>query len=122
MSFQTVREALATALDNPTAWTVYVVNPGTVVPRSIVIEPAGTWVSPLTTGRTAVELGFTLRLAANTADNLGTLIALEDMIEDVIALLPSWAQFQGVTAPQYDQGATGDLATADLTISVPATL
>lgn len=122
MSFKDVRDSIATALANPTVWQVLTYPVPTPMPKSIIIVPAADWVSPLTAGRKSVELRFDLKLTANTADNQADLITLEDMIEDVIGLLPSWLLFEGVSAPSELQVGTAYLTTCDMTVRVAATL
>mgnify|MGYP006921417691 FL=1 len=122
MSFKDVRDSIAAALANPGIWEVHTYPVPTPMPKSIIITPAADWVSPLTTGRKSVELRFSLKLTANTADNQADLITLEDMIEDVIGLLPSWLLFEGVSAPTELQVGTAYLTTCDMTVRVAATL
>lgn len=122
MSFQSVRQDIADALDNPGVWEVHTYPIPTPMPKSIIILPAGDWISPLTSGRTSVELRFVLKLTANTADNQADLIALEDMVEAVIPLLPSWLLMEGVSAPTEFQVGTAYLTTCDMTVRVAATL
>ena len=122
MSFKDVRDSIAAALANPTVWEVKTYPVPTPMPKSIIIVPASDWVSPMTVGKKSVELRFTLKLTANTADNQADLITLEDMIEDVIGLLPSWLVFEGVSAPTELQVATSYLTTCDMTVRVAATL
>ena len=122
MSFKDVRDSIAAALANPTVWEVQTYPVPTPMPKSIIIVPASDWVSPMTVGKKSVELRFTLKLTANTADNQADLITLEDMIEDVIGLLPSWLVFEGVSAPTELQVATSYLTTCDMTVRVAATL
>jgi len=122
MSFKDVRDSIALALTNSGVWEVHTYPVPTPMPKSIIIVPASDWVTPLTVGRKSVELRFTLKLTANTADNQADLISLEDMIEDVIALLPSWLVFEGVSAPTELQVATSYLTTCDMTVRVAATL
>lgn len=122
MSFKTIRDDIAAELANPGVWEVHTYPVPTPMPKSIIIVPASDWVSPLTTGRTAMELRFVLKLTANTADNQADLISLEDMIEAVIPMLPSWLVFEGVSAPTELQVATSYLTTCDMTVRVAATL
>lgn len=122
MSFKTIRDDIATALANPGIWEVHTYPIPTPMPKSIIIVPASDWVTPLTTGRKSVELRFNLKLTANTADNQADLITLEDMIEDIIPLLPSWLLFEGVSAPTEFQVGTAYLTTCDMTVRVAATL
>ena len=122
MSFQTVRDNIAEALANPGVWEVATYAPNTPMPKSIIILPAADWVSPITVGRTAVELRFVLKLTANTADNQADLVSLEDMIEAVIPLLPSWLMWESVSAPSELQVGTAYLTTCDMTVRVAATL
>lgn len=122
MSFQQVRDDIAKALANPGIWEVQTYPVPTPMPRSIIIVPASDWVTPLTTGRTSVELRFALKLTANTADNQADLLALEDMIEAIIPLLPSWLMMEGVSAPTEFQVGTAYLTTCDMTVRVAATL
>lgn len=122
MSFKDVRNSIAVALANPTVWEVQTYPVPTPMPKSIIIMPAGDWVTPLTVGRKSVELRFVLKLTANTADNQADLITLEDMIEAVIPLLPSWLVFEGVSAPSELQVGTAYLTTCDMTVRVAATL
>lgn len=122
MSFQTIRDDIALALANPTVWEVSTYAPNTPMPKSIIILPAADWVTPLTVGKKSVELRFILKLTANTADNQADLVSLEDMIEQVIPMLPSWLVFEGVSAPSELQVATSYLTTCDMTVRVAATL
>lgn len=122
MSFKDVRDSIAAALANPGIWEVHTYPVPTPMPKSIIITPAADWVSPLTAGKKSVELRFALKLTANTADNQADLITLEDIIEDVIGLLPSWLLFEGVSAPSELQVGTAYLTTCDMTVRVAATL
>lgn len=122
MSFKTVRDDIAAALANPGTWEVHTYPVPTPMPKSIIILPASDWVTPMTVGKKSVELRFVLKLTANTADNQADLISLEDMIEDIIPLLPSWLLFEGVSAPTEFQVGTAYLTTCDMTVRVAATL
>jgi hypothetical protein len=122
MSFKTVRDALALAVKNDTVWQTFAYPPPTPLPNSVIIMPGSSWVNSYTIDRTSVELSFVLKVCVNTADNQADLINLEDIIEAIIPLLPSWAQFDGVSSPQELQVGTADLTTVDISLRVPATL
>lgn len=118
MSFASVRADLATAITDNTQWQTFAYPADTPTSNSVIITPGSPWVEPLTIGNKAVRVNFRIKVCVNTADNQGELTKLENFVTSILDLLPSWAVFKSVSAPQELQVGTAYLTVSDIDVEV----
>lgn len=118
MSFAEVRNSLAAALVDDTQWQTFSYPPDSPLPNSVIITPGSPWITPLTIGSKAVTVNYRIKVCVNTADNQGELARLEDMMTDIIGLLPEWTVLKSVSAPQELQVGTAYLTVSDIDLEV----
>jgi len=118
MSFASVRADLATAITDNNQWQTFAYPADTPTANSVIITPGSPWVEPLTIGNKAVRVNFRIKVCVNTADNQGELTRLENFVTSILDLLPTWAVFKSVSAPQELQVGTAYLTVSDIDVEV----
>ncbi len=118
MSFASVRADLATAITDNNQWQTFAYPADTPTANSVIITPGSPWVEPLTIGNKAVRVNFRIKVCVNTADNQGELTKLENFVTSILDLLPTWAVFKSVSAPQELQVGTAYLTVSDIDVEV----
>jgi len=118
MSFASVRQDLADALTNDIQWQTFAYPADNPSANSVIITPGSPWVEPLTIGNKAVRVNFRIKVCVNTADNQGELTRLENFVTSILDLLPTWAVFKSVSAPQELQVGTAYLTVSDIDVEV----
>lgn len=118
MSFASVRQALASALEDDTQYQTFAFPADTPTANSVIITPGSPWVEPLTIGSKAARVNYRVKVCVNTADNQGELTKLENFVTTIIDLLPTWAVLKSVSAPQELQVGTAYLTVSDIDVEV----
>ncbi len=118
MSFSSVRTDLATALEDDTQYQTFAYPPESPIANSVIITPSSNWITPLTIGTKSMRVAYRIKVCVNTADNQGELTKLENFIEKIIDLLPTWAILKSVSAPQELQVGTNYLTVSDIDLEV----
>lgn len=81
MSVATLRQEIATALENPSVWQVFSYPPATPLANSIVISPDDPYISPTNNNfDVATEVNFRMTLIVPLFDNQGNLGNIETFI------------------------------------------
>ena len=81
MSVATIRQQIATALENPSVWQVFSYPPASPLANSVIITPDDPYVVPSNnTWNIDATVNFKLRLVVPLFDNQGNLINIEDFI------------------------------------------
>ena len=81
MSVATLRQEIATALENPTVWQVFSYPPASPLANSIVISPDDPYISPTNNNfEVATEVNFKMTLIVPLFDNQGNLGNIETFI------------------------------------------
>lgn len=119
----TLRTTIATALTNNAKWQTFDFPPATVLPNSVIVS----WDSPMLEmnnnqyNTIAPTANFRILMTVPMLDNLGNLSGLEDVITSVFNLLAASSlnvSVNDVTQPAVLNLASGDLLTAEMSISI----
>jgi len=118
----TLRSTLATALTNPGVWNIYAYPPSVITANSVIIVPADPYITPSNNVQIIPPLAnFRVLLTVPMLNNQGNLNGIEDTIVAVFNLLNSSAIVMNVgtvSAPSVLSAASGDLLTADISVSI----
>lgn len=118
----TLRESLATALRNDGVWNTFSYPPATIVPQSVIIAPSDPYLAPSNNlNAVSPEANFKVIMTVPALDNQGNLAQLEEMMSAVYTKLQASGLGINVgtfSAPGILSVASGDLLSADLTISL----
>ena len=88
MSVATLRQEIATALENPTVWQVFSYPPASPLANSIVISPDDPYISPTNNNfEVATEVNFKMTLIVPLFDNQGNLGNIETFITQAFSKL-----------------------------------
>jgi len=119
----TLRTTIATALTNNAKWQTFDFPPATVLPNSVIVS----WDSPMLEmnnnqyNTIAPTANFRILMTVPMLDNQGNLSGLEDVITSVFNLLAASSlnvSVNDVTQPAVLNLASGDLLTAEMSISI----
>lgn len=119
----TLRTTVATALTDNTKWQTFDFPPATVLPNSVIVS----WDSPMLEMQNnqystiSPMANFRILMTVPMFDNLGNLSGIEDMITNVFNLLAASSlnvAVKDVTSPAVLSLASGDLLTAEMSISI----
>lgn len=81
MSIATLRQEIATALENPSVWQVFSYPPASPLANSIVVSPDDPYISPTNNNfNVATEVNFRMTLIVPLFDNQGNLGNIETFI------------------------------------------
>jgi len=118
----TLRSTLATALTNASVWNIYAFPPSVITANSVIIVPADPYITPSNNVQVIPPLAnFRVLMTVPMLDNQGNLNGIEDTIVAVFNLLNSSAIVMNVgtvSAPSVLSAASGDLLTADISVSI----
>ena len=118
----TLRATLATALTNAGVWNIYAYPPSVITANSVIIVPADPYITPSNNVQIIPPLAnFRVLMTVPMLDNQGNLNGIEDTIVAVFNLLNSSAIVMNVgtvSAPSVLSAASGDLLTADISVSI----
>ena len=118
----TLRSTIATALDNPTVWSVFSYPPASPLAFSIVVEPDDPYLVPSNNSKNTVSplANFRIKLYLPLLDNQGSLMDIEEFIVGVFnKLAASTLQYNigSVSGVSVDTTA-GDLLTCEIRVSI----
>ena len=118
----TLRATLATALTNAGVWNIYAYPPSVITANSVIIVPADPYITPSNNVQIIPPLAnFRVLMTVPLLDNQGNLNGIEDTIVAVFNLLNTSAIVMNVgtvSAPSILSAASGDLLTADISVSI----
>ena len=119
----TLRSTLATDLTNTGVWNTFSFPPATLIPNSIVITPGDPYLTPSNNDfiNIAPLATFKVLIAVPALDNKGNLAGIEDFIVAVVTKLNASSlvlNISSVSAPAIASVASGDLLTAEITVSI----
>ena len=118
----TLRATLATALTNAGVWNIYAYPPSVITANSVIVVPADPYITPSNNVQISPPLAnFRVLMTVPLLDNQGNLNGIEDTIVAVFNLLNTSAIVMNVgtvSAPSILSAASGDLLTADISVSI----
>ena len=119
----TLRAAVATALYNPNVWNTYDYPPSTITANSVIVAPADPYITPTNNTYASISplANFKIIMTVPMLDNRGNLNGIETLAVAVFNKLATSNIVMNITslsAPSVLSVASGDLLTADLTISI----
>jgi len=119
----TLRSTLATDLTNTGVWNIFSYPPATLIPNSIVITPGDPYLVPSNNDYTSIAplANFKIMICVPALDNQGNLVGIEDFIVAVVNKLNASSlvlNISSVSAPAIASVASGDLLTAQITVSI----
>ena len=119
----TLRATLATDLTNTGVWNTFSFPPATLIPNSVVVTPGDPYLVPSNNDIISVAplANFKILMAVPALDNQGNLAGLEDFIVAVVTKLNASTlllNISSVSAPAITSVASGDLITAEITVSI----
>lgn len=98
--------------------TAFGYTPATLMPNTVVVEPAQPWITPNRVGKLDAAVRFTVTAYAQLVDYASTLEQLETLIGKVITATPSGVLIDSVAAPAVDgTSSQGDMLAAELTLT-----
>lgn len=118
----TLRSTLATDLTNVGVWNTFAFPPATLIPNSVVITPGDPYLTPNNNDYITINplATFKILMAVPALDNQGNLAGIEDFIVAVVTKLAASSlvlNISSVSAPAIASIASGDLLTAEITVS-----
>jgi len=122
----TLRSTLATDLANPGVWSTFAYPAPTLLANSVSIIPSDPYIVPSNNDYSTIAplANFKILIAVPAFDNQGNLAGIEDFIVAVFNKLAASSLALNVTstsAPSIISAASGDLLTAELTVSTLTT-
>ena len=122
-AISTLRGTLATALTNNGVWSTFSFPPSTLLANSVVVTPGDPYLTPNNNSQTSIAplANFKILMTTPAFDNQGNLKGMEDFIVAVVTKLAASALVynkSSVSAPAITNAASGDLLTAEITLSI----
>jgi hypothetical protein len=122
-AISTLRGTLATALTNNGVWSTFSFPPETLLANSVVVTPSDPYIVPNNNSQTGIApmANFKILMTKPAFDNQGSLIGIEDFIVAVVTKLAASTlvyNISSVSAPAITNAASGDLVTAEITLSI----
>ena len=122
-SITTLRATIASALNNPSVWNTYAFPPPTITANSVIVAPADPYIVPSNNSRNDIAplANFKIIMSVPMLDNQGNLNGIEETIVSVFNKLATsnlTYNVSSVSTPSVFNAQSGDLLTADITISV----
>jgi hypothetical protein len=119
----TLRGTLATDLANAGVWSTFSYPAPTLLANSVSILPGEPYIVPSNNDYTSIAplANFKILIAAPALDNQGNLAGIEDFIVAVVTKLNASSlvlNISSVSAPAISSVASGDLLTAEITVSI----
>lgn len=118
----TLRTTLATALTNAGVWNTFAFPPSVILANSVIIVPADPYLTPSNNIQLLSPLAnFKVLMTVPMLDNQGNLNGIEDTIVAVFNKLNESNIVMNVgtvSAPSILSAASGDLLTADISVSI----
>jgi len=119
----TLRSTLATDLTNTGVWNTFSFPPATLIPNSVVVTVGDPYLVPSNNDYTSIAplANFKIIICVPALDNQGNLAGIEDFIVAVVNKLNASSlvlNISSVSAPAITSVASGDLLTAEITVSI----
>ena len=119
----TLRGTLATDLANAGVWSTFAYPPATILANSVVITPSDPYIVPSNNDYTSIAplANFKIMITTPAFDNQGNLAGIENFIVAVVTKLNASSlvlNISSVSAPAITSVASGDLLTAEITVSI----
>jgi len=119
----TLRNTLAQDLVNPGVWSTFAFPSPTLLANSVSILPGDPYLVPSNNDVTSIAplANFNILIAAPALDNQGNLAGIESFIVAVVTKLNASSlvlNISSVSAPAIASVASGDLLTAQITVSI----
>jgi len=119
----TLRGTLATDLANAGVWSTFSYPAPTLLANSVSILPGEPYIVPSNNDYTSIAplANFKILIAAPALDNQGNLAGIENFIVAVVTKLNASSlvlNISSVSAPAITSVASGDLLTAEITVSI----
>ena len=119
----TLRANVATALANPNVWNTYSFPPPTITANSVIVAPADPYITPSNNTYSAISPLANLKIIMTVPmlDNHGNLNGIETLAVAVFNKLAASnivMNVSSMSAPTVLSVQSGDLLTADFTISI----
>jgi len=119
----TLRATIAAALVDNTLYSTFAFPPATPIVNSVVISPADPYLTPSNNKYNTISpmANFNLNIFVPLLDNEGNLNGIEEMVVAVFGKLAASSIVYNVgdiSAPSVMSGATGDLLTCSMQVSV----
>ena len=119
----TLRANVATALSNPSVWNTYSFPPPTITANSVIVAPADPYITPSNNTYSAISPLANLKVIMTVPmlDNHGNLNGIETLAVAVFNKLAASnivMNVSSMSAPTVLSVQSGDLLTADFTISI----
>ena len=119
----TLRSTLATDLANPGVWSTFAFPSPTLLANSVNVLPGDPYLVPSNNDVTSIAplANFNILIAAPALDNQGNLAGIESFIVAVVTKLNASSlvlNISSVSAPAIASVASGDLLTAQITVSI----
>jgi hypothetical protein len=119
----TLRSTLATDLTNTGVWNTFSFPPATLIPNSVVVTVGDPYLVPSNNDYTSIAplANFKIVICVPALDNQGNLASIENFIVAVVTKLNASSlvlNISSVSAPAITSVASGDLLTAEITVSI----
>jgi hypothetical protein len=119
----TLRSTLATDLTNTGVWNTFSFPPATLIPNSVVVTVGDPYLVPSNNDYTSIAplANFKIIVCVPALDNQGNLAGIENFIVAVVNKLNASSlvlNISSVSAPAISSVASGDLLTAEITVSI----
>jgi hypothetical protein len=119
----TLRSTLATDLTNTGVWNTFSFPPATLIPNSVVVTVGDPYLVPSNNDYTSIAplANFKIVICVPALDNQGNLASMETFIVAVVNKLNASSlvlNISSVSAPAITSVASGDLLTAEITVSI----
>jgi len=119
----TLRGTLATDLANAGVWSTFSYPAPTLLANSVSILPGEPYIVPSNNDYTSIAplANFKILIAAPALDNQGNLAGIENFIVAVVTKLNASSlvlNISSLSAPAITSVASGDLLTAEITVSI----
>jgi hypothetical protein len=117
MALSTLRTALKNAIASNNKYSVYSHVPEAVIPPAVMLVTGSPWLEPIVIGNNrAFTVRYIIECVAAPMTNPSSLEKLEDMIETVLALIPTNWIILDVTSPRLRAVNSTDLLAAEILI------
>lgn len=118
-----LRTALASAIQDDSKWQTFAFPPATIMANSVIVTPDDPYLSPSNNHYSSISpmANFKIIMTVPMFDNEGNLQGIEDTVVSVFNLLDeSTLSFNvgTVSAPSVLNAASGDLLTAEMSVSI----
>lgn len=119
----TLRQDLATALENPEVWSVFSFPPASPLANSVIVQPDDPYIVPTNNNYNTISpmVNFKITMIVPLFDNQGNLNGIEEFMTAVFNKISDWdvpSDVGDFTAPVVLPTDAGQMLAADFTISI----